>query len=136
MLLARGWGPDDSLLAQVHALEGYEPHKHHPSPPPVAAALLRKYVGGDEEGGEEKADLQKVFGFIGLFTLVGLWWLGKQSPRRERGKGRGGMDVSRDQCGQCGAALLPAVLVCYSHSQHACRPPDNLSAPLPTRRLP
>lgn len=41
------------------------------------AALLRKQVGGEGEGGEEKADLQKVFGFIGLFTLVGLWWLGK-----------------------------------------------------------
>lgn len=37
--------------------------------------LLRKYVGAEGEGGEEKADMQKVFGFIGLFTLIGMWWL-------------------------------------------------------------
>ncbi|XAR70998.1 hypothetical protein NMG60_11028067 [Bertholletia excelsa] len=34
--------------------------------------LLKKFSG--EEG--EKADVQKLFGYIGLFTLVALWWLG------------------------------------------------------------
>lgn len=37
------------------------------------AVLLKKFSG--EEG--EKADVQKLFGYIGLFTLVALWWLGK-----------------------------------------------------------
>eukprot|EP00270_Netrium_digitus_P005177 TRINITY_DN16746_c0_g1_i1.p1 TRINITY_DN16746_c0_g1~~TRINITY_DN16746_c0_g1_i1.p1 ORF type:complete len:405 (-),score=42.15 TRINITY_DN16746_c0_g1_i1:311-1525(-) len=36
--------------------------------------LFRLYVGG-EEGKQGKADVQKVFGFIGLVTLVGLWWV-------------------------------------------------------------
>lgn len=38
-----------------------------------SAVLLKKYAG--EEG--EKVDIQKFFGYIGLFTLVSLWWLGK-----------------------------------------------------------
>ncbi|GMH18980.1 hypothetical protein Nepgr_020821 [Nepenthes gracilis] len=33
--------------------------------------LLKKYAG--EEG--EKVDMQKLYGFIGLFTLTALWWL-------------------------------------------------------------
>ncbi|KAM7258984.1 hypothetical protein ACFE04_014725 [Oxalis oulophora] len=33
--------------------------------------LLKKFAG--EEG--QKADMQKLFGYIGLFTLVALWWL-------------------------------------------------------------
>ena len=37
------------------------------------AVLLKKFAG--EEGG--KVDVQKLFGYIGLFTLVALWWLGK-----------------------------------------------------------
>lgn len=38
----------------------------------VAAVLLKKFAG--EEG--ERVDVQKLFGYIGLFTLVALWWLG------------------------------------------------------------
>ncbi|XP_075506248.1 putative vacuolar membrane protein YML018C isoform X2 [Primulina tabacum] len=34
--------------------------------------LLKKFSG--EEG--ERVDVQKLFGYIGLFTLVALWWLG------------------------------------------------------------
>lgn len=33
--------------------------------------LLKKFAG--EEGG--KVDVQKLFGYVGLFTLVALWWL-------------------------------------------------------------
>eukprot|EP00250_Pteridium_aquilinum_P003432 c13739_g1_i1 orf=224-1405(+) len=33
--------------------------------------LLKKFAGKEGEG----ADVQKVFGYIGLFTLVALWWL-------------------------------------------------------------
>lgn len=36
------------------------------------AVLLKKFAG--EEG--ERVDVQKLFGYIGLFTLVALWWLG------------------------------------------------------------
>lgn len=37
--------------------------------------LLKKFSGSEEEG--DKADVQKLFGYIGLFTLLGLWWLGE-----------------------------------------------------------
>ena len=37
------------------------------------AVLLKKFAG--EEG--KKVDVQKLFGYVGLFTLVALWWLGK-----------------------------------------------------------
>lgn len=37
------------------------------------AVLLKKFSG--EEG--ERVDVQKLFGYIGLFTLVALWWLSK-----------------------------------------------------------
>ena len=44
------------------------------------AVLLKKFAGG---GG--RVDVQKLFGFMGLFTLAALWWLSKacyifQSP--------------------------------------------------------
>lgn len=39
-----------------------------------AAVLLKKFSG--EEG--ERVDVQKLFGYIGLCTLVALWWLGKR----------------------------------------------------------
>ncbi|KAL2559462.1 EamA-like transporter family [Forsythia ovata] len=41
--------------------------------------LLKKYCG--EEG--ERADVQKLFGYVGLFTLVALWWLGKILSNRK-----------------------------------------------------
>ncbi|KAK6912592.1 EamA domain, partial [Dillenia turbinata] len=37
----------------------------------IFTVLLKKFAG--EEG--ERADVQKLFGYIGLFTLVALWWL-------------------------------------------------------------
>lgn len=37
--------------------------------------LLKKFAGSEEEG--DKVDVQKLFGYIGLFTLLGLWWLGE-----------------------------------------------------------
>ena len=37
--------------------------------------LLKKFAG--KEG--EEHDMQKVFGYIGLFTLVAMWWLGEVS---------------------------------------------------------
>ena len=41
-----------------------------------ATVLLKKFSG--EEG--ERVDVQKLFGYIGLFTLVALWWLSKFLP--------------------------------------------------------
>ncbi|KAE9464386.1 hypothetical protein C3L33_03725, partial [Rhododendron williamsianum] len=35
------------------------------------AVLLKKFTG--DEG--ERVDMQKLYGYIGLFTLVALWWL-------------------------------------------------------------
>ncbi|KAG6533009.1 hypothetical protein ZIOFF_006869 [Zingiber officinale] len=35
--------------------------------------LLKKFAGEEGEG----VDVQKLFGYVGLFTLVALWWLGK-----------------------------------------------------------
>lgn len=37
------------------------------------AVLLKKFAGSEGH----KGDVQKLFGYIGLFSLVGLWWLGK-----------------------------------------------------------
>lgn len=37
------------------------------------AVLLKKFTG--DEG--ERVDMQKLYGYIGLFTLVALWWLSK-----------------------------------------------------------
>ena len=37
--------------------------------------LLKKFAGEDGE----RVDVQKLFGYIGLFTLLALWWLGKCS---------------------------------------------------------
>lgn len=37
------------------------------------AVLLQKFSG--EQG--ERVDIQKLYGYIGLFTFLGLWWVGK-----------------------------------------------------------
>ncbi|GAB4828230.1 hypothetical protein Ancab_035142 [Ancistrocladus abbreviatus] len=37
----------------------------------VFTVLLKKYAGDERK----KVDMQKLYGFIGLFTLAGLWWL-------------------------------------------------------------
>lgn len=35
--------------------------------------LLKRCAGSEGE----KMDVHKIFGYIGLFSLLGLWWLGK-----------------------------------------------------------
>ena len=35
--------------------------------------LLKRSAGSEGD----KVDVQKFFGYIGLFTLLGFWWLGK-----------------------------------------------------------
>ena len=39
----------------------------------LQTVLLKKFTGSEGE----KGDVQKFFGYIGLFTLLGLWWLGE-----------------------------------------------------------
>lgn len=39
----------------------------------IGIVLLKKLAGS----GGDKIDVQKFFGYVGLFTIVGLWWLGK-----------------------------------------------------------
>lgn len=40
-----------------------------------SAVLLKKSAGSEGD----KVDVQKFFGYIGLFALLGLWWLGKRT---------------------------------------------------------
>jgi solute carrier family 35, member F5 len=40
--------------------------------------LLKKFCG--EEG--EKVDVQKLFGYLGLFSLIALWWLGNTTKAK------------------------------------------------------
>lgn len=39
--------------------------------------LLKRSAGSEGD----KADVQKFFGYIGLFTLLGFWWLGKMTDK-------------------------------------------------------
>ena len=48
-------------------------HQTHEIPNMNNAVLLKKFAGEEGEG----VDVQKLFGYVGLFTLVALWWLGK-----------------------------------------------------------
>lgn len=41
----------------------------------VQPVLLKKFAGSEED----KVDVQKFFGFIGLFAFLSLWWLGEWS---------------------------------------------------------
>ncbi|KAI6668275.1 hypothetical protein NL676_019414 [Syzygium grande] len=38
--------------------------------------LLKKFAGSEGE----KVGVHQFFGYIGLFTLLGLWWLGNWAP--------------------------------------------------------
>jgi hypothetical protein len=48
--------------------------KSNVCPPILVFAVMLKKYGGEEGSG---VDMQKMFGFIGLFTLFGAWWLSK-----------------------------------------------------------
>lgn len=56
----------------IHMLH-YHANNHFKSK--LAAVLLKRLSGAEGE----RIDVQKLFGYIGLFTLVTLWWLGKDS---------------------------------------------------------
>lgn len=56
----------------IHMLH-YHANNHFKSN--LAAVLLKRLSGAEGE----RIDVQKLFGYIGLFTLVTLWWLGKDS---------------------------------------------------------
>ncbi|OIW14995.1 hypothetical protein TanjilG_30714 [Lupinus angustifolius] len=72
--LGKTWASDESELSAVngnHSLVGDLFGILSAISYGLFTVLLKKFSG--EEG--EKADVQKLFGYVGLFTLVALWWL-------------------------------------------------------------
>ncbi|KAK7283098.1 hypothetical protein RIF29_12377 [Crotalaria pallida] len=72
--LGKTWATDDSELTAAngkHSLVGDLFGILSAMSYGLFTVLLKKFSG---DGGE-KADVQKLFGYVGLFTLVALWWL-------------------------------------------------------------
>ncbi|KAL6986148.1 hypothetical protein U1Q18_019516 [Sarracenia purpurea var. burkii] len=73
--VGKTWATDQSQLIadknEKHSLVGYLFGIISAVTDGLFTVLLKKFV---EEGGE-KVDMQKIFGYIGLFTLLSLWWL-------------------------------------------------------------
>ncbi|XAR56060.1 hypothetical protein NMG60_11036361 [Bertholletia excelsa] len=73
--IGKTWATDDTKSSTAshenQALLGYAFGLLSAMTDGLFTVLLKKYV--DEEG--EKVDMQKIFGCIGLFTLLALWWL-------------------------------------------------------------
>ncbi|KAL6216022.1 hypothetical protein ACLB2K_009249 [Fragaria x ananassa] len=70
------WAPDEPLSiseTRKHSIIGDILGLLSAASYGLFTVLLKKYAGSEEEG--DKADVQKLFGYIGLFTLLGLWWL-------------------------------------------------------------
>ncbi|GFY80885.1 EamA-like transporter family [Actinidia rufa] len=72
--LGKTWASDESQSStaknEKHYLVGYLFGLLAAMTNGLFTVLLKKFV---EEG--EKVDMQKIFGYIGLFTLLALWWL-------------------------------------------------------------
>ncbi|XP_057494930.1 uncharacterized vacuolar membrane protein YML018C-like [Actinidia eriantha] len=72
--LGKTWASDESQPStaknEKHYLVGYLFGLLAAMTNGLFTVLLKKFV---EEG--EKVDMQKIFGYIGLFTLLALWWL-------------------------------------------------------------
>ncbi|KAF5945870.1 hypothetical protein HYC85_016098 [Camellia sinensis] len=73
--VGKTWASDEAessnIVNEKHLIEGYLFGLLSAMTDGLFTVLLNKFV--QEEG--EKVDLQKIFGYIGLFTLVALWWL-------------------------------------------------------------
>ncbi|KAL7259709.1 hypothetical protein ACSBR1_005564 [Camellia fascicularis] len=73
--VGKTWASDEAessnIVNEKHLIEGYLFGLLSAMTDGLFTVLLNKFV--QEEG--EKGDLQKIFGYIGLFTLVALWWL-------------------------------------------------------------
>ncbi|XP_024165690.1 uncharacterized vacuolar membrane protein YML018C isoform X2 [Rosa chinensis] len=68
------WAPDELLsVSEKHSITGDIFGLVSAASYGLFTVLLKKFAGSEEEG--DKADVQKLFGYIGLFTLLGLWWL-------------------------------------------------------------
>ncbi|KAF1865108.1 hypothetical protein Lal_00004482 [Lupinus albus] len=72
--LGKTWASDESELSTVngnHSLVGDLFGILSAMSYGLFTVLLKKFSGNEGE----KADVQKLFGYVGLFTLVALWWL-------------------------------------------------------------
>ncbi|PQQ20996.1 putative vacuolar membrane protein YML018C-like [Prunus yedoensis var. nudiflora] len=70
------WAPDELLSiseTRKHSITGDICGLLSAASYGLFTVLLKKFAGSEEEG--DKVDVQKLFGYIGLFTLLGLWWL-------------------------------------------------------------
>ncbi|KAM5564642.1 hypothetical protein ABKV19_018954 [Rosa sericea] len=70
------WAPDELLSVsetRKHSITGDIFGLVSAASYGLFTVLLKKFARSEEEG--DKADVQKLFGYIGLFTLLGLWWL-------------------------------------------------------------
>ncbi|RWV99616.1 hypothetical protein BHE74_00036211 [Ensete ventricosum] len=68
--LGKTWATDDSQISSTRYNLLRMCFKYYNM---NIAVLLKKFAGEEGEG----VDVQKLFGYVGLFTLVSLWWLGK-----------------------------------------------------------
>ncbi|KAL2645209.1 hypothetical protein R1flu_012796 [Riccia fluitans] len=71
--LGKTWSTDEevSVVSQEHSLWGDALGLCSAVSYGLFTILLKKFAG---EGGSH-VDMQRIFGYIGLFTLLGLWWL-------------------------------------------------------------
>lgn len=70
------WAPDELLSiseTRKHSITGDICGLLSAASYGLFTVLLKKFAGSEEEG--DKVDVQKLFGYIGLFTLLALWWL-------------------------------------------------------------
>ncbi|KAJ6383099.1 hypothetical protein OIU77_031512 [Salix suchowensis] len=68
------WAPDETLIfpeTRRHSIIGDIFGIFSAISYSLFTVLLKKFAGSDGN----KVDVQKCFGYIGLFTLLGLWWL-------------------------------------------------------------
>ncbi|KAM1223878.1 hypothetical protein ACFX2G_043811 [Malus domestica] len=74
--VGKTWAPDELLSIsemRKHAIMGHIFGLLSAASYGLFTVLLKKFAGSEKKG--DKADVQKLFGYIGLFALLGLWWL-------------------------------------------------------------
>ncbi|KAJ6743826.1 THIAMINE-REPRESSIBLE MITOCHONDRIAL TRANSPORT PROTEIN THI74-LIKE ISOFORM X1 [Salix viminalis] len=72
--VGKTWAPDETLIfpeTRRHSIIGDIFGIFSAISYSLFTVLLKKFAGSDGN----KVDVQKCFGYIGLFTLLGLWWL-------------------------------------------------------------
>ncbi|KAM1133498.1 hypothetical protein ACFX19_043448 [Malus domestica] len=74
--VGKTWAPDElRSISEMrkHAIMGHIFGLLSAASYGLFTVLLKKFAGSEKKG--DKADVQKLFGYIGLFALLGLWWL-------------------------------------------------------------